>query len=107
MGVRGLTAVLDKCPLAWDLLTLKPPVLIPAFPILSLVFSFSALRQEKHVFSPGRAFSPGGASRSRDALGATLTRHQRASSHEIERINAGLKAFQKMICERNGAAVHA
>ena len=86
MGVRGLTAVLDKCPLAWDLLTLKPPVLIPVFPILSLVFSFSTLRQEKHVFSPD------GASRSRGALGATLTRHQRASSQEIERINAGMKA---------------
>jgi hypothetical protein len=75
MGVRGLTAVLDKCPLAWDLLTLKPPVLIPAFPILSLVFPFSTFRQEKHVCSlmvvlRGRV----------DALGATLTRHQRASS---------------------------
>jgi hypothetical protein len=32
MGVRGLTAVLEKCPQAWDTLTIKPPVPCPLAP---------------------------------------------------------------------------
>jgi hypothetical protein len=32
MGVRGLTAVLEKCPQAWDTLTIKPPVTCPLAP---------------------------------------------------------------------------
>ena len=45
MGVRGLTAVLEKCPQAWDVLTIKPPV---PCPLCSAFFvAFPGLRPDR------------------------------------------------------------